>query len=611
MANDYIEFDPPALQVNDAIFQGETVKLRLKRAPAGGQVVFHFDTDEFFTLDKCQLVFDGANWNAYQSVVVNSGSALWSSMTEITAKLKVKIQAFDDPSLHEKQDEIEIRRQITDPAVCKSVGDPHIETLDGKGYTYNGDGTYFYVKTERLWLQSEHYKCHEMGLCNGRIAFRYLNGYVFFDMNRAADGKNNPGAGVTVVNAGDMSHIKTEKLSDAQYKFTLSDGSIIEITVTEIDGTTHLSSNVFVTLVSSYKKRVTGLCGNYDGNGDNDYINDEGNLQYRVPDGENLLLCRENCPNPWKGDVYFGQKCKPDIPPPPVKTTSPPPEPPRAPSTTVEKPPHTPATMSTTPSSVPPVLVSTPQTATAIVSTTPVPEEPPSTKSIPDFYETLPVTEPPTVKTTSMGQYDPVPTTTSESTEEQEPTPTPTETCDGELPLETNGLNPHDHPSYGQATRICGEVLAHLECGRVKADFYLRGCIYDSTIMGKVDDVAKRYVNSFLTECRSLCSGLKLSSDPNDQAKAEQIESKYGLNGKKAECKNEGSPKDLGGCTCGEGFAGYDCSVDASDVKDHIPTADEVNTITGFNGQDTASDAQSIQRSLALIALAVGAILFQ
>ena len=284
--------------------------------------------------------------------------------------------------------------------------------------------------------------------------------------------------------------------------------------------------------------------------------------------------------------------------------------------------------------------------------------EPHTTTPFRTGTETLNPTSEPVATTTDGGYLTVSSIVPGTSTRTDLPQPT----CES-LPLPDLPKSPDT--AYGQAIKACGEIIGRIQCGNVCIDFHLSGCILDGTAVGDVQSVAQGYLKTVLALCRNECHSMRSSGDPEKVKQAQKIESKYGLQynaedyiapgttiddyrspeeagyakddapaealdevqgsggAAKSEvkgtetdedyeqlvCKNGGTPSDQG-CKCTEGYGGYDCSTSLNEYKAIAPTKDELQAITGFNGEDSSNNAASFSVSAATVLVAVF-LLFQ
>lgn len=136
----------------------------------------------------------------------------------------------------------------------------------------------------------------------------------------------------------------------------------------------------------------------------------------------------------------------------------------------------------------------------------------------------------------------------------------------------------------------------------------------DATATGRVDEVARNYVEMFVSACRITFNSLKQSSDKNDVKAAEVLGVSYGFtpstNGSQGlTCQNGGKLSSYGGCECTEGYTGVDCSVGIQDVKKVEPTEEERKAVLGDYGITSVQSASSINQASILLSVLVGIVL--
>lgn len=144
--------------------------------------------------------------------------------------------------------------------ICKSSGDPHYLTFDGKWYNFQGPCTYYLVQHKEISIIGENVPCGTTGAtCTKSV--KIVTGRMNIHLIRGADVYIN---NVTI----DISHpigfdgLKIEQL-----------GSFTSIAFTKLKVRVlwDRRTRVYIYMNQMYKGQVNGLCGNYDGDSENDF----------------------------------------------------------------------------------------------------------------------------------------------------------------------------------------------------------------------------------------------------------------------------------------------------------------------------------------------------
>ncbi|KAL3832136.1 hypothetical protein ACJMK2_023807 [Sinanodonta woodiana] len=169
-------------------------------------------------------------------------------------------------------------------------GDPHIETLDKKKFTFNGWGEYTLVSLDNFQLQSRTSRAERAngGLSNATIFSAFaakdiIGSTIHVELNSTKDGlivyaqsnENSSSFNDYTLDFADMSkefNVQDEYISlsrdDSSRTITIVFSTDISLNITV--GVKMLA--VSVMLPTEYKGKSRGLLGNFDGNPDNDFM---------------------------------------------------------------------------------------------------------------------------------------------------------------------------------------------------------------------------------------------------------------------------------------------------------------------------------------------------
>nr|XP_039273324.1 mucin-5AC-like isoform X1 [Styela clava] len=157
------------------------------------------------------------------------------------------------------------------PSICSAYGDPHYETFDKKRYEFHGDCTYVMaedfcgstVGTFRITV--ENVPCSTGGVtCTKAVKLMLYDSIIQMIRGSAPIEAKNP-----------FSPPGTPKA-----EYTIMSTGLFIIVKTEIGLTVmwDVGTRVYVKLEPTFKSRVCGLCGDFNGDATNDFITKQGEL---------------------------------------------------------------------------------------------------------------------------------------------------------------------------------------------------------------------------------------------------------------------------------------------------------------------------------------------
>ncbi|KAL5015499.1 hypothetical protein ScPMuIL_009769 [Solemya velum] len=174
------------------------------------------------------------------------------------------------------------------PLPARGNGDPHIQTLDGQDYTFNGIGEYYMSNTPNGWLnvqaRMEQFVDDNGDCLNLRLAV--LPPVKHRNMSATVEIRLNSIRGVDVLTNGVMAGLdRTDAASTIQFnggyaRFEdISDGGkLITVALTDVDVSLRIEErnrmlNIMIFIGSKeFKGTLRGLLGNYDGDPSNDFV---------------------------------------------------------------------------------------------------------------------------------------------------------------------------------------------------------------------------------------------------------------------------------------------------------------------------------------------------
>jgi VWD domain-containing protein len=160
-------------------------------------------------------------------------------------------------------------------AVCQIAGLFHMITFDGLRFDVVAAGVFSLVDSAALTVQVNAGPVGPVYAANG-VALRYGTTIMIYDTTHGLTGSTDP-SGIVVLQTAQS------------VEFSMDDGSQVNVQqVTSLDNVQIL--DVEVALPATAMARVSGLCGNFDGNESNDNLAPDGQTIPLTPDGTALAL---------------------------------------------------------------------------------------------------------------------------------------------------------------------------------------------------------------------------------------------------------------------------------------------------------------------------------
>ncbi|XP_041365590.1 SCO-spondin-like, partial [Gigantopelta aegis] len=187
---------------------------------------------------------------------------------------------------------------------CSAIGDPHYMTFDGKRFNFMGTCSYYLIKNPNFDIIVDNIKCgHGVASCTKSVTIDINGNTIKLDHNHQLFINNKQITRLPYEGNG----IKIKMVSSLFMQAELSNG----ITILW-DGRTR----AYIKAPPSFKGQVMGLCGNFDGNQNNDFKTKEGDIETNTNAFGNKWKTEETCtdmpttPQPHPCDVNAQRKVK-------------------------------------------------------------------------------------------------------------------------------------------------------------------------------------------------------------------------------------------------------------------------------------------------------------
>ncbi|XP_026887459.2 IgGFc-binding protein [Electrophorus electricus] len=298
---------------------------------------FVFDGDDCKPLEDCGCLVDGRYYKSGESVV----------MGDCIETCSCKAGQFTCQPMQCNEDQVCVQKEgisacVNDPcrkkrcrekeecvekdakalcvaktkASCRAVGDPHYETFDGKLFSFQGICSYTLVKT-----LGEDKSLTDFSIINKNGLAQGERGSYIMSANIKLQGHN------ITIKFGDRYKVNIDG-KDSILPVNLDSGSVTIIrsgisgilsTDFGLEVTFDWGQYFQVTVSSSYFRNLAGLCGNYNDNGEDDFVTPAGNhapdviewaASWSVADGDHSCWhfppCSEQEKILYRGPMYCG-----------------------------------------------------------------------------------------------------------------------------------------------------------------------------------------------------------------------------------------------------------------------------------------------------------------
>ncbi|XP_033639813.1 SCO-spondin-like [Asterias rubens] len=178
------------------------------------------------------------------------------------------------------------------PAVCSAVGEGHYTTFDGRMYSFVGDCRYTMVQStnDTFSVEVENVVCGSSGITCTRAIEINIGDYVTIFLVRGGE--------VTVndVKVQLPKHYYSLQIEKSGFFYTIT--SNIGLRVLWDGGT-----RVYVEVQPHFGGQLSGLCGNFDGNQENDFTAWSGAVEQSADNFANTWKVSVGCPELYHEDV--------------------------------------------------------------------------------------------------------------------------------------------------------------------------------------------------------------------------------------------------------------------------------------------------------------------
>lgn len=253
-------------------------------------------SDEEIKMSKstCSIAFDGTKWQNYHTFKLQtlSDQALRSSYT-CSAKLIAKSnidtlwQNYQLPEVY-----LHVFNEERPHSSCYSINDPHLSTFDGRSFTTHEQGEFvlFRHRTKPIEVHTiQRWENHKKWASNCAILLRASTDlFVIY-------GCNSPTRWIARRLNCDSGNQYLEVFERGKdFEIIMPTGTRLKVYVK----TTWL--NIHVTISPSDWEQTEGLCGTYNGNQGDDFVNRNGDIvqqaefisSWKVPGSQSLFMAR-------------------------------------------------------------------------------------------------------------------------------------------------------------------------------------------------------------------------------------------------------------------------------------------------------------------------------
>ncbi|XP_041368567.1 uncharacterized protein LOC121382945 isoform X2 [Gigantopelta aegis] len=231
----------------------------------------------------CDVTFTDINWRESRSVrvIAKRDSLVDGDHTRLVHfKYRVTSDNSTTPALTTVQS---FNLSVIDGdrrAVCKSVGDPHITTFDGRYYNnfYEGEFVLYRHKTLSYEVRSFYRSCRGKASCNCAVSVKSGDDVIVIDRcgPRATSTKKIP-LMVKLYKKGELTPgTRIRRMAGGlKYKIFLPTGTVVTV---RVDRSLTNYLNIWIKPSSTDFNNTEGLCGNFDSKEDNDFVKSDGSL---------------------------------------------------------------------------------------------------------------------------------------------------------------------------------------------------------------------------------------------------------------------------------------------------------------------------------------------
>ena len=196
-----------------------------------------------------------------------------------------------------------LQRQVIPAGTVTAWGDPHFVTADGTDYDFQGNGTYYLIKSSSIQVQITTFMCSPIVSCIREVGISYGQSTIVLALG--GSDPNNPTVGLSSASLQQASSsiqglTFNETQANIAWTINVNNGVVITLSIQGLPWALAIGYiNIGLIVPSNMAGTALGLAGLFDGNKTNDFVTPTGQTvtdpilfgqSWAVPDTDNIMM---------------------------------------------------------------------------------------------------------------------------------------------------------------------------------------------------------------------------------------------------------------------------------------------------------------------------------